>query len=311
MCAPRRDGHVTSGHTGTFTSVGQSRVLGDNRPLTGGVRALSRTRAAATSCTWRFANRGCPNQGFPVRPHHGRRHVPVVLGGNRARAGHADSRRAGTRSRLAHCRQHPSPFAASSRASRRMASSCRMQTPTSTPIRRRPKPSSCSPRRRLPRRPHSALGAGDGHGGRVRAALRCAGSAFHADHIPDSDAARVHPASRCRRRFPSRRHSPSPAGPHDQLERLEHMRVSLASLTVTGPSSGTVDETAATGDEQRPLLRRHHRPGPSVPRAGHSSAGSVAERKHSAHSALGRQPGAHRRGERSDRRAARPHRALG
>ena len=40
---------------------------------------------------------------------------------------------------------------------------------------------------------------------------------------------------------------PDPAGPHDQLERVEHMRVSVASLTVTGPSGGTVNETDATG----------------------------------------------------------------
>ena len=40
---------------------------------------------------------------------------------------------------------------------------------------------------------------------------------------------------------------PDPAGPHDQLERVEHMRVSVASLTVTGPSGGTVSEIDATG----------------------------------------------------------------
>jgi uncharacterized repeat protein (TIGR01451 family) len=40
---------------------------------------------------------------------------------------------------------------------------------------------------------------------------------------------------------------PDPAGPFDQLERVEHMRVSVASLTVTGPSGGTVDESTATG----------------------------------------------------------------
>ncbi len=40
---------------------------------------------------------------------------------------------------------------------------------------------------------------------------------------------------------------PDPNGPFDQLERVEHMRVSVASLTVTGPSRGTVDESAATG----------------------------------------------------------------
>jgi uncharacterized repeat protein (TIGR01451 family) len=40
---------------------------------------------------------------------------------------------------------------------------------------------------------------------------------------------------------------PDPAGPYDQLERVEHMRVSVASLTVSGPSGGTVDESAATG----------------------------------------------------------------
>ena len=40
---------------------------------------------------------------------------------------------------------------------------------------------------------------------------------------------------------------PSPAGPFDQLERVEGMRVRVPSLTVTGPSRGTVDEAAATG----------------------------------------------------------------
>ncbi len=39
---------------------------------------------------------------------------------------------------------------------------------------------------------------------------------------------------------------PSPAGVHDQLERLEGMRVSVASLTVTGPTLGTVNEPNAT-----------------------------------------------------------------
>ena len=40
---------------------------------------------------------------------------------------------------------------------------------------------------------------------------------------------------------------PDPAGPFDQLERLEHMRVVVPSLTVTGPSRGLVDESGATG----------------------------------------------------------------
>ena len=40
---------------------------------------------------------------------------------------------------------------------------------------------------------------------------------------------------------------PDPAGPFDQLERVEHMRVSVTSLTVTGPSAGSVDESNATG----------------------------------------------------------------
>jgi uncharacterized repeat protein (TIGR01451 family) len=39
---------------------------------------------------------------------------------------------------------------------------------------------------------------------------------------------------------------PDPAGPFDQLERVEHMRVSAASITVTGPS-GNVDELNGTG----------------------------------------------------------------
>ena len=39
---------------------------------------------------------------------------------------------------------------------------------------------------------------------------------------------------------------PSPAGTHDQLERLEGMRVSVASLTVVSPTLGTVNETNAT-----------------------------------------------------------------
>jgi uncharacterized protein len=39
---------------------------------------------------------------------------------------------------------------------------------------------------------------------------------------------------------------PDPAGVHDQLERLEGMRVSVASLTVVGPTLGNVNETSAT-----------------------------------------------------------------
>ncbi len=41
---------------------------------------------------------------------------------------------------------------------------------------------------------------------------------------------------------------PDPAGPFDQLERLEGMRVSVASLTVTTPSAGTIDEPNATAN---------------------------------------------------------------
>ena len=40
---------------------------------------------------------------------------------------------------------------------------------------------------------------------------------------------------------------PDPAGGFDQLERLEGMRVSVASLTVTGPTLGNVSEPNATG----------------------------------------------------------------
>ena len=39
---------------------------------------------------------------------------------------------------------------------------------------------------------------------------------------------------------------PDPAGPYDQLERLEGMRVSVASLTVVAPTGGTVNEPNAT-----------------------------------------------------------------
>ncbi|HYH44115.1 MAG TPA: hypothetical protein VEG34_00385, partial [Thermoanaerobaculia bacterium] len=39
---------------------------------------------------------------------------------------------------------------------------------------------------------------------------------------------------------------PDPAGPHDQLERLEGMRVSVASLTVVAPTQGNVNEANAT-----------------------------------------------------------------
>lgn len=39
---------------------------------------------------------------------------------------------------------------------------------------------------------------------------------------------------------------PNPAGPHDQLERVEGMRVSVASLTVGGPTLGNVNEPNAT-----------------------------------------------------------------
>ncbi len=39
---------------------------------------------------------------------------------------------------------------------------------------------------------------------------------------------------------------PDPAGPHDQLERVEGMRVAVASLTVAGPTFGTTNEVTAT-----------------------------------------------------------------
>ena len=39
---------------------------------------------------------------------------------------------------------------------------------------------------------------------------------------------------------------PDPAGPHDQLERLEGMRVSVASLTVVGPTLGSTSEPNAS-----------------------------------------------------------------
>ena len=40
---------------------------------------------------------------------------------------------------------------------------------------------------------------------------------------------------------------PDPAGPFDQLERVEHMRVAAASITVSGPSDGSIVESANTG----------------------------------------------------------------
>jgi uncharacterized protein len=40
---------------------------------------------------------------------------------------------------------------------------------------------------------------------------------------------------------------PDPAGPHDQLERLEHMRVIVSSLTTSAPTGGTFLEADATG----------------------------------------------------------------
>jgi uncharacterized protein len=43
---------------------------------------------------------------------------------------------------------------------------------------------------------------------------------------------------------------PDPNGPFDQLERVEGMRVSVASLTVTGPTNGSVDEVNATSTSQ-------------------------------------------------------------
>lgn len=43
---------------------------------------------------------------------------------------------------------------------------------------------------------------------------------------------------------------PDPAGPHDQLERLEGMRVSVGSLTVVGPTLGSINETNATATSQ-------------------------------------------------------------
>ena len=51
----------------------------------------------------------------------------------------------------------------------------------------------------------------------------------------------------CRRRWRSPATFPDPAGAFDQLERVEHMRVSAASITVIGPSDGSVDESTATG----------------------------------------------------------------
>ena len=39
---------------------------------------------------------------------------------------------------------------------------------------------------------------------------------------------------------------PDPAGPHDQLERVEGMRASVSSLTVTGPTLGNINEANAT-----------------------------------------------------------------
>jgi uncharacterized protein len=39
---------------------------------------------------------------------------------------------------------------------------------------------------------------------------------------------------------------PNPAGPYDQLERLEHMRVVVTSLTVTGPNASVFDEVNAS-----------------------------------------------------------------
>ena len=40
---------------------------------------------------------------------------------------------------------------------------------------------------------------------------------------------------------------PNPAGAHDQLERLEGMRVTAPSFTVAGPTRGTINESDATG----------------------------------------------------------------
>ncbi len=40
---------------------------------------------------------------------------------------------------------------------------------------------------------------------------------------------------------------PDPSGPFDQLERVEGMRVSIASVTVSGPSDGSFTESSATG----------------------------------------------------------------
>jgi len=40
---------------------------------------------------------------------------------------------------------------------------------------------------------------------------------------------------------------PDPSAPFDQLERIEGMRVTAASMTVIGPSDGSVNESAATG----------------------------------------------------------------
>jgi uncharacterized repeat protein (TIGR01451 family) len=73
---------------------------------------------------------------------------------------------------------------------------------------------------------------------------------------------------------------PSPAGPHDQLERVEGMRVSATSMTVTGPSDGSVNEPNATGTSNgrfhaviTGVARPFREPGIEAPNA--APAGSI------------------------------------
>ena len=135
--------------------------------------------------------------------------------------------------------------------------------PRSTPTRRRPKASSSSRRaRRRPRRPFAAQVQVTGTVSEFVPEQRSAGPAVHAAHLADgrcsSPTGNPLPAP-----VPLTATFPDPAGPFDQFERVEHMRVSVASITVSGPSAGQHQRRRRDRHEQRPLpWRRHRRPRP-------------------------------------------------
>ena len=64
----------------------------------------------------------------------------------------------------------------------------------------------------------------------------------------------------------------NPAGPIDQLEKYEGMRVHVDVMTVSGPTDGNLSEANATSTSNGSLLRRDCRNSPAVPRARSATA---------------------------------------